>query len=274
MDRRDASRVRGEHRRTEGAAASTSNEIKKERNTKIAKKLLQKEQVTEKEVAGVCEVLARGDLLPTMTVTFVDPDEEVLVSELLRDGERFDQRDCLDPLRPDYDGGRAVGKFYWNDGMPMIHSFASGSRALRPVWTIATYPKPDNIADAVRALARVTYNLLPSSTRSSSPKPSDSAPRPHCSKTASRARTTARGSTSPRNSMPSAPLPRTSVIAPRKGQTATKSMGEFGPDEVCRSPCTTQRGCESRTRSAARSATSPTSNSCWTPTGSTFATTC
>ena len=142
---------------------ATAFAIKKERNTKIAKNLLKKEQVTEKEVARVCEVLTRGDLLPTMTVTFVGPDEQVLVSELLLNGERFDQRDCLDPLRPDYDGGRAVGKFYWNNGLPMIHSFASGSRSLRPVWTIDTYPKPErgDIPAVIRALSRVTYEMYP-----------------------------------------------------------------------------------------------------------------
>ena len=143
-----------------GPLQPLSNQIKLDRNTKIAKALLKREDVTEKEVRAVYEVLERGDVLPAMTVTFPgDPDEEVTVADLLLDGARFDQCHCLDPLRPDYDGGRAVGKFYWNDGMPMIHSFASGSRALRPVWTIETYPKPESIPEAVRALARVTYKV-------------------------------------------------------------------------------------------------------------------
>jgi predicted P-loop ATPase len=56
--------------------------------------------------------------------------ETVAVATLLsQEGAAYDGRQCLDPIEPDYDGGRAVGKFYWNEGQrPGVHSFAHGSR--------------------------------------------------------------------------------------------------------------------------------------------------
>lgn len=44
-------------------------------------------------------------------------------------GAEYDGRLCADPLEPDYDGGRTVGKFYWNNGKrPGVNSFARGGR--------------------------------------------------------------------------------------------------------------------------------------------------
>ena len=58
-----------------------------------------------------------------------DDGDALTVAVLVSDGERYDGRLCRDPVEPDYDGGRPVGKFYWNDGMrPLIHSFAHGGR--------------------------------------------------------------------------------------------------------------------------------------------------
>jgi hypothetical protein len=68
-------------------------------------------------------VLTPGDM-----VVFEDG-EEVDCLALLTDGAAYNDKDCFDPLEPGYDGGRAVGKFYWNDGdRPGVHSFAHGSR--------------------------------------------------------------------------------------------------------------------------------------------------
>ena len=63
-----------------------------------------------------------------MKVVF-DDGEVVAVSDLITKGERYDGKICFDPIEPDYDGGRAVGKFYWNDGKrPGVNSFAHGRR--------------------------------------------------------------------------------------------------------------------------------------------------
>jgi putative DNA primase/helicase len=57
----------------------------------------------------------------------------VTVGDLLGPkGADFDGKLCLDPVEPDYDGGRAVGKFFWNSGRgPVVHSFAHGSTTYR-----------------------------------------------------------------------------------------------------------------------------------------------
>ena len=68
----------------------------------------------------------RRVLLPEITVMFSDG-KDVTVLELLASGEKFNGRVCADPLEPEYDGGRMVGIFYWNEGdTPCIHSLAHG----------------------------------------------------------------------------------------------------------------------------------------------------
>lgn len=49
----------------------------------------------------------------------------VSVDEILDDPEKYDQTLTLDPLEPDYDGRRAVGKLFLS-GQPRLHSFAHG----------------------------------------------------------------------------------------------------------------------------------------------------
>jgi hypothetical protein len=72
--------------------------------------------------------LDSGVLMPTDTIIF-DGGEEVSCLDLLLNGEAYDGRACCDPVEPDYDGGRAVGKFFWNDGdRSGVHSFAHGQR--------------------------------------------------------------------------------------------------------------------------------------------------
>lgn len=49
----------------------------------------------------------------------------VTVGEILDDPARYHGTLCRDPLEPDYDNGRIVGKIYLN-GIPTLHSFAHG----------------------------------------------------------------------------------------------------------------------------------------------------
>ena len=74
-------------------------------------------------------VLLGSDLI------WLDDGSEIAASVLLTpEGEKYDGRLCRDPVEPDYDGGRAVGKIYWNEGLrPGVHSFAHGSK----FWKIA-----------------------------------------------------------------------------------------------------------------------------------------
>lgn len=50
----------------------------------------------------------------------------VSVHELLDDPARWNEKHCRDPVEPDYDGGRLVGKIYLMRPQPSVHSFARG----------------------------------------------------------------------------------------------------------------------------------------------------
>jgi len=83
---------------------------------------------------------------------------------LAGEGVAYDKRECLDPDEPDYDGGRAVGKFYWNAGTrPGIHSFAHASKWHAIVHDAESAAKAMEAAGAdadaiVEALARLRGN--------------------------------------------------------------------------------------------------------------------
>ncbi len=52
----------------------------------------------------------------------------VTVDAILADAGRYHEAGCRDPLEPDYDGGRVVGRIYTleRSGYPTINSFAHG----------------------------------------------------------------------------------------------------------------------------------------------------
>jgi hypothetical protein len=51
---------------------------------------------------------------------------EVTVSDVLDDIKRFDGLQTYDPIEPDYDGGRVIGKLYLVGSQPTLNSFAHG----------------------------------------------------------------------------------------------------------------------------------------------------
>ena len=70
----------------------------------------------------------RKQLMADWSITVVDGDgtrRAVTVAEVLDDPQRYDGMPTLDPLEPDYDGGRPVGKLFLS-GRQNLHSFAHG----------------------------------------------------------------------------------------------------------------------------------------------------
>lgn len=61
-----------------------------------------------------------------LTVVVEGTEEPVTVGECLDDPDRWHGALTLDPLEPDYDGRRAVGKLYLMGSRPNLHSFAHG----------------------------------------------------------------------------------------------------------------------------------------------------
>lgn len=54
--------------------------------------------------------------------------EPVSVADLLENPSLYDRKLTLDPVEPDYGGGRAVGRLYLLQGKPTLHSFAHGGK--------------------------------------------------------------------------------------------------------------------------------------------------
>lgn len=57
--------------------------------------------------------------------------EAVTVGEVLDDRLRWQGLLCRDPIEPDYDGGRLVGRLYLMQARPALHSFAHGGTTYR-----------------------------------------------------------------------------------------------------------------------------------------------
>jgi hypothetical protein len=78
---------------------------------------------------------ARPELSGTASIQVVRDDviEEVTVAEILRHKKDFDGAKTLDPLEPEYDNGRAVGKLFLNGATPSLHSFARGGATYKLV---------------------------------------------------------------------------------------------------------------------------------------------
>ncbi|MCP4381454.1 MAG: hypothetical protein GY798_08575 [Hyphomicrobiales bacterium] len=72
-------------------------------------------------------------LLSPEIIRFANGKEVSIEDLLLSRGQDFDRMICCDPIEPDYNGGRLVAKFFWNDGrVPVIHSFAHGDTDFYP----------------------------------------------------------------------------------------------------------------------------------------------
>jgi len=83
--------------------------------------------------ATVKRAVENSTLSGDFTVQIIEGNEPraVTVVEVLDDPSRYDGMLTLDPLEPDYDGGRVVGKLYTAGARPNLFSFAHGGRTFR-----------------------------------------------------------------------------------------------------------------------------------------------
>ncbi len=56
----------------------------------------------------------------------LDDGEKVTVESVLDNRAKYHERKCLDPIEPEYDGGRVVGRIYTDGGRVYLHSMAHG----------------------------------------------------------------------------------------------------------------------------------------------------
>lgn len=95
-----------------------------------------------------------GGLLTGEQVITLADGEEVTVGELLLNPALYHGQLTLDPIEPDYQGGRAVGRIHLYNGRPNIHSFAHGGR------TFALIPQPRRIEHRTGENASTTRDTL------------------------------------------------------------------------------------------------------------------
>jgi len=106
-----------------------SGKKKKKYIAKEGKKIMKKTGVSRAEAEAIVNKLLESSILESAFVITFDDNSEVTVEEILREPDKYNGRLCRDPLEPDYDNGRIVGKVFVNgDGTIVICSFARGGR--------------------------------------------------------------------------------------------------------------------------------------------------
>ncbi|MBW5804936.1 hypothetical protein FOZ70_09275 [Burkholderia sp. COPS] len=90
--------------------------------------------LTSRSVATIVNLAVdRRQLMGDWQIVVIDTnggESFVTVDAILDNPEKYDNRLTLDPLEPEYDGRRAVGKIYCS-GQPRIHSFAHGGATFK-----------------------------------------------------------------------------------------------------------------------------------------------
>ena len=83
-------------------------------------------------------------------VVQLETGEQVTVQEILKYPAKFHGQRTCDPIEPEYNNGRAVGKFFLMDGVPNLYSFARGGRTFKLIHNPVTIlHRPGNIACTV-----------------------------------------------------------------------------------------------------------------------------
>lgn len=95
-----------------------------------------------------------GGLLTGEQIITLESGESVTVGELLLNPALYHGQLTLDPIEPDYNGGRVVGRIYLYNGRPNIHSYAHGGR------TFALIPQPRRIEHRTGGNANTTRQTL------------------------------------------------------------------------------------------------------------------
>jgi hypothetical protein len=89
---------------------------------------------SQEELAQIEASLRKAIENLTLTADFIlftDEFGPVTVGEVLTNRSKFNGASLADPLEPDYGGGRGKAKFFLIGTMPVVHSFAHGSRVFK-----------------------------------------------------------------------------------------------------------------------------------------------
>jgi len=115
------------------------NKIRKKYGRQMVEKLMTDGQVSKKEAQQITAHAMACTLSPSWPVR-LDDGRNLLIKDLLEEPDEFDGASMADPLEPDYGGGKCKARFYWNNGRPVINSYAHGGRTYRIVNELSGNP--------------------------------------------------------------------------------------------------------------------------------------
>lgn len=72
-----------------------------------------------------------SDTLTGDFVVYLNDGQTVTVGEILDNPSKYHSKETKDPLEPDYDGGRTVGRLYSFNGQPNLYSQAHGGKSYK-----------------------------------------------------------------------------------------------------------------------------------------------
>ena len=121
-----------------GAASAEAEGVKEEWIETRVQEMIAPENQSDPEALKLAHSLARraletGKLAGDFTIQ-VEIDgkvKAVSIGEVLENRDRYHGALTLDPLEPEYDGGRLVGRLYLMQARQVLHSFAHGGKAFK-----------------------------------------------------------------------------------------------------------------------------------------------
>lgn len=121
-----------------GAASAKAEGVKEDWIETRVQEMVAPEDQGDPEVLATAKVLARqalgaGKLAGDFTIQ-VEIDgtvKAVSIGDILDNRDRYHGALTLDPLEPEYDGGRLVGRLFLIQARPVLYSFAHGGKAFK-----------------------------------------------------------------------------------------------------------------------------------------------
>ena len=111
------------------------------------------EEIRNNAVAAIDSGFLAGDFLVTL-----EDRTEVTVAEILDNPTHYHEALCCDPLEPEYDNYRVVGKIFVGDSSSCIHSYAHGGQTFV---LVRDQSEVDGIGTTARRVSRLHDGIAP-----------------------------------------------------------------------------------------------------------------
>jgi hypothetical protein len=135
------------------AAKHDADKVKRQYVSKMSEKLkVNNNRLRDDDmpdlIGGVIETKSLPPYWP-LHVWTGDELVEMTVEAALNNRFGYHESLCMDPIEPDYDGGRLVGKLYLDQKHPILNSFARGGQPFKLLDNVPEIFLPGRLSDAV-----------------------------------------------------------------------------------------------------------------------------